>query len=464
MAVLLVRRVKEFGSGVGKQRRPTIGEALTTHRHSMVANSVLEVAADGTKRKQRKQQERGQSAGSLGTSLPTARRATINKSRGANRLEVVASAESKYFDAMEGDVLEEHVLVYEGSGMYAIPLDTTWVDPNPTVPLFEAPPPAYADQGDPDFALDSVDHAFGTTSAAFPFDFAESEQMVSTSFAAMGGATETFEYLDVLGTPPDMNDEYLDVVWKGAGDDNDNEYLEVDGGDDGDDDAGGDDFLSVLSALNAVATSSSDLEDGADADTDEYLEVAGGGGEEEGDEDEEDGTGGISFSKPRPGRLKNIWAPTGAIRAPKMVFRKGSAWNAGTTKVVAVNAFKHGSRKRHGSGESTVDDISDEDPEEPPPLLPRLLPKPARLLAAAGTPSSTVPSPTVFPGMLDGLTMLPVAETNDERMKAGGVASRYQPAGLGVAARYNTTGMVRAPSFVIRRLPRSNAGENDEEL
>lgn len=429
----------------------------------MVANSVLEVAADGTKRAQRRQQERGQSAGSLGHSLPTARRATIDKSRGANRLEVVASAESKYFDAMEGDVLEEHVLVYEGSGMYAIPLDTAWVDPNPTVPLFEAPPPAYADQGDPDVALEGVAHAFGNTASAFPFDFAESEQMVSTSFAAMGGATETFEYLDVLGNPPDMNDEYLDVVWKGAGD-NDDEYLEVDDGDDGDDgddDAGGDDFLSVLSALNAVATSDSDLEDGADADADEYLEVAGGEGGRGEDDDEEDGTGGASFSKPGPGRLKNIWAPTGAIRAPKMVFRKGSAWNAGTTKVVAVNAFKHGSRKRHGSGESTVDDISDEDPEEPPPLLPRLLSKPARLLAAAGTTSPTVVSPPVFPGMLDGLTMLPVAETNDERMKAGGVASRYQP---GVAARYNTTGMVRAPSFVIRRLPRSNAGGNDEEL
>lgn len=407
------------------------------------------------------------SAGRLGYGLPVARRATINKSRGMNSLEVVASTESKYFEAMEGDVLEEHVLVYEGAGMYAIPLDTDWVDPNPTLHLFEALPPANSGHGDPDVGLDSVDHAFGSAAAAaFPFDFAESEQMVSTSFAAMGGATGTAEYLDVLGD----GDEYLDVVGKEAGDNHD-EYLEVDGNDVAGED---NDFFSVLSAL--AATGSASLDDDTDIDADEYLEVAGEAEEEE-EEEEEEEDGGISFSKPAPGRLKNIWAPTGAIRAPKMVFRKGSAWKAGATKVVAVNAFKQGNcrlpppaPKRHGSGESTVDDMAD---EEPPPLLPRLLPKPARLLTAAAAVARTTSTPAVLPGMLDGLTMLPVVEKNDGiAVMMGGVASRNQPAGMvrapkrtGVAARYKPAGMVRAPSFVIRRLSRSSTDNNaDEEL
>ena len=470
--MLLVRRISGSDGGGGKKRQPsTIGETLTTYRHSMVANSVLEVATDGTKKKKMKKKAQDavggvglRSAGRLGYGLPVARRATINKSRGMNSLEVVASTESKYFEAMEGDVLEEHVLVYEGAGMYAIPLDTDWVDPNPTLHLFEALPPANSGHGDPDVGLDSVDHAFGSAAAAaFPFDFAESEQMVSTSFAAMGGATGTAEYLDVLGD----GDEYLDVVGKEAGDNHD-EYLEVDGNDVAGED---NDFFSVLSAL--AATGSASLDDDTDIDADEYLEVAGEAEEEA--EDEADG--GVSFSKPAPGRLKNIWAPTGAIRAPKMVFRKGSAWKAGATKVVAVNAFKQGScrlpppaPKRHGSGESTVDDMAD---EEPPPLLPRLLPKPARLLTAAAAVARTAGTPAVLPGMLDGLTMLPVVEMNDGiAVMMGDVASRYQPAGMvrapertGAAARYKPAGMVQAPSFVIRRLSRSSTDNNaDEEL
>lgn len=206
------------------------------------------------------------SAGRLGYGLPVARRATINKSRGMNSLEVVASTESKYFEAMEGDILEEHVLVYEGAGMYAIPLDADWVAPNPTLHRFEALPPANPGHGDPDVALDSVDHAFGSAAAAaFPLDVAESEGMVSTSFAAMGGAIGTSEYLDVLGD----GDEYLDVVGKEAGD-NPDEYLEVDGNDVAGEDT---DFSSVLSAL--AATGSASLDDDIDIDADEYLEVAG---------------------------------------------------------------------------------------------------------------------------------------------------------------------------------------------
>lgn len=444
-ALLLARRWHSHAGPKKREGPATINDVLTAHRHSMVANSILEVAADGSKKVKVQQQQKTNNSTSLGCTLP--RRATINTAGGAGSLEVVASSQSAYFEAMDGDVLEEHVLVYEGAGVYAIPLDTEWSDADhnddrTTLQLFE-PPYDQASAGGSDEFSDaisslmlagaSIDHTEGTADVLT--DFAESEQMVNTRFAAMGRQEPNgSEYLDVLGNRSSVDDdEYLDVVGDGGGGGGGEEYLEVDGNDDND-------FMSVLKALKS--TPAVDF----DADADEYLEVAA---ESESEPDpEEDDSERDAFSKPGPGRLKNVWAPAGAIRAPKMVFKKGSAWKSTATKLAAVNAFKRPPPlpKRYGNSESVVDDA--ENDEEPPPLLPRLLPKPALPASANAQPTSSF-----FEGMLDGLTMAPVVPPAPT-VRQEDISARYRP-----------TGLVRAPSFVIRRLPQSKAAENaDEEL
>lgn len=322
-----------------------------------------------------------------------------------DKLEVVASSESKYFQAMDDDVLADCVLVREGKSVYAIPVDQGWVDPD----YGRCPGGSDDSAAETNIQINSAynladniskaGYTYGIDDAV-QFDFAESAQMGNTSFAAMGSAnesriltnsqySETYseagtiplnvlcnhsrpsdnEYLEITGKEGDA-DEYLDVTG-GNGGDNDflsvfaalktvptatiadadaDEYLEVTGGDDGDND-----YFSVLVALKTVPTATV-------VDADEYLEVNGDQSTEE--EDDDNGhahdSGATAEAKPRRVR-KAVWAPSGQLRAPKTMFVKRAVWKSGKKKVVAVNQAAN-AFKKHGKFENGKDTTSKDEP------------------------------------------------------------------------------------------------------
>ena len=406
--VLAVRRTKYDGA----RHHQVISNALLTYRARGEANAS-NIVAPQTKVTMMSAQKGGEPF--------RRRRVTLNMSQGTDKLEVVASSESKYFEAMDEDVLVDCVLIREGGCMYAIPVDQGWVDPDyGTCP-----------GGSDNFAtetnlLDTISTASCTSgnSDGVQFDFAEGAQMVNTSFAAMrsesrvltnslysetygeagteplndlcnhswsndngyleitGTKGETVEYVGIAGMVDDA-DEYMEVTG-GDNDDNDfmsvraalqtastatfadadadadaDEYLEVTGVD-GDND---NDFFSVLAALKPVPTATV-------VDADEYLEVGGDQSTEEDDDaDDDEGDvhthGGGATAEAKPRRVKKaVWAPSGQLRAPKTMFQKGAVWKSSKKKVAAVNKAVN-AFKRHGKLGNGKDTTSKDEPYAP---------------------------------------------------------------------------------------------------
>jgi hypothetical protein len=272
-------------------------------------------------------------------------RATINVS--TKQMEVVASDASEYFEKMDGDVLEEHVLVYEGKSLFAVPIDTKWVDSDRRSAWTNPAPTLNENDG---FGFDGLinqlqvaTHDLRTTQDATYGTSPLMELAAGVKTARRQNAQSNVrrladEYLTVLGGLDNYNDKSS----------SDEEYINVVGGDASGDDDSDNDYLAVMGSLSAINSSSTSDEYLSVADlhsavegsstSDEYLEVNGNSS------DDDD-----TSQKRLPGRLSEIWQPTGAVRAPTYVFKKGSSWGE-TTKT--LNLDKRGGLQRTSSSDS----------------------------------------------------------------------------------------------------------------